>query len=107
MNTKLLFCIKANKQLVKLGKHFADFNFHGSRLTAKYLLNLNDAKISHFTVLSVGIHIIWHLGNQALEKYFSKTIIKMFLSVIYEDQSFKDNLTFIIHKNTINVRGQN
>ena len=35
MNTQLLFCIQVNKQMVKLGKYFADFNFRGSRLTAK------------------------------------------------------------------------
>ena len=53
MNTneyKILFCIKVNKQLVKLGKYFADFNFCGLRLTAKYRVKLDDAKISHFTV---------------------------------------------------------
>ena len=27
MNTQLFFCIKVNKQLVKLGKYFAGFNF--------------------------------------------------------------------------------
>ena len=31
--------IKVNKQLVKLGKYFTDFNFRGSRLTAKYREN--------------------------------------------------------------------
>ena len=36
MNTQLLFCIKENKQLIKLGKYFADFNFRGWGLTAKY-----------------------------------------------------------------------
>ena len=29
----------ANKQLIKLGKFFADFNFRGSWLTAKYREN--------------------------------------------------------------------
>ena len=44
MNTQLLFCIKVNKQLVKLGKYFADFNFHGSQLTAKYRENWTTRK---------------------------------------------------------------
>ena len=35
MNTQLLFGIQVNKQMVKLGKYFADFNFRGSRLTTK------------------------------------------------------------------------
>ena len=35
MNTHILFCIKVSKQLVKLGKYFADFNFRRSRLTGK------------------------------------------------------------------------
>ena len=39
MDTQLLFCIKANKQLVKIGKYFLDFNFHSSRLAAKYCEN--------------------------------------------------------------------
>ena len=36
MNTQLLFSIMVNKQLVKPGKYLADFNYRGSRLTAKY-----------------------------------------------------------------------
>ena len=36
MNTQLLFCKKVNKQMVKLRKYFADFNFCGSGLTVKY-----------------------------------------------------------------------
>ena len=36
MNTQLLICIKANKQLVKLVKYFTDFKFRGSRLLKKY-----------------------------------------------------------------------
>ena len=39
MNKQLLFCIKENKQLIKLGKYFMDFNFHGSGPTAKYREN--------------------------------------------------------------------
>ena len=35
MNTQLLFGMQVNKQMVILGKYFADFNFSGSRLTAK------------------------------------------------------------------------
>ena len=35
MNTQLLLCIQVNKQMVKLGKYFADFNFRDSRLTSK------------------------------------------------------------------------
>ena len=34
----------ANKQLIKLGKYFADFNFRGSRLTAKYRENWTTRK---------------------------------------------------------------
>ena len=33
-----------NEQLVKLGKYFADFNFRGSRLTAKYRENWTTRK---------------------------------------------------------------
>ena len=35
MNTQLLFFIEVNKQMVKLGKYFADFNFRSSRPTVK------------------------------------------------------------------------
>ena len=44
MNTQLLVCIKAYNQLVKLGKYFANFNFRGSRLTAKYRENWTTLK---------------------------------------------------------------
>ena len=44
MNTQLLFSINVNKQMVKLGKYFADFNFCGTRLTAKYLQNWTTRK---------------------------------------------------------------
>ena len=33
MNTQLLLCISVNKQMVKLGKYFSDFNFRRPRLT--------------------------------------------------------------------------
>ena len=38
-HTPLLFCKKVNKQMVKLGKYFVDFNFRGSRLSVKYREN--------------------------------------------------------------------
>ena len=44
INTQLLFCIKVNKQMVKLGKYFADFNFRSSRLSAKYSKNWRTQK---------------------------------------------------------------
>ena len=36
MITQLLLCINVNKQMVKLGKYFTDFNFRGSRLKLLY-----------------------------------------------------------------------
>ena len=53
----------------------------------------------------------WNSHNLALSKpgpgkYYSKIIIKMFLLNIYEDQSLRDNFTFIIDKRTY-IRGQN
>ena len=61
MNTQLLFCIKANKQSVKLGKYFADFNFHGSPR------KLDNAKSFHFTVYSgayTSAHVLLNLLNE-------------------------------------------
>ena len=46
MNTQLLFCIQVYKQLIKLGKYFADLNFRGSRLTVKYRKNWMTRKFS-------------------------------------------------------------
>ena len=46
INTKLLFCIKVNKQMVKLGKYFVDYNFRGSRLIGKYRENWKMQKLS-------------------------------------------------------------
>ena len=48
----------------------------------------------------------WNSDNLVLSKPGPGKILKMFLLVIYEDQSFGDNLTFIIHKNMY-IRGQN
>ena len=53
INTQLLLCIKVNKQLVKLGKYFADFNFRGSRLTAKYCENWTTRKFPILRYLSI------------------------------------------------------
>ena len=53
MNTQLLFCIKVNKQLVKLGKYFADFNFRGSQLTAKYRENWTTRKFPILRYLAI------------------------------------------------------
>ena len=50
MNTNEYTIIVLFKQLVKLGKYFADFNFHGSQQTPKYREKLDDANIFHFTV---------------------------------------------------------
>ena len=46
MNTQLLLCINVNKQMLKHGKYFADFNFCGSRLTAKYRESWTTLKFS-------------------------------------------------------------
>ena len=84
-NAQLLFCIKANKQLVKLGKYFADFNFRGSRLTAKYCENLTTRKfpilrylgsiISRLALSEISIFYLISVAEQAgLNLTFSETL---------------------------------
>ena len=75
MNTQLLFCKKVNKQLVKLGKYFTDFNFSRFETYHEITRKLEDAKISHFKViwelinLNNGTNLVWfYLKRNKLDR---------------------------------------
>ena len=79
MNTQLFFFIKVNKQLVKLGKYFADFNFRGLQLTAKYRENWTTQK---FPILRYNLEEMENIPDQEIQFTINN---QLFLDVLLKE----------------------